>query len=367
MQKELYCQGCGVDLQTADPEAIGYTPKTALAKEEVLCKRCFRLKHYNEIQDVSLTDDDFLKMVSQIRDTNGLVVHVVDIFDVEGTMIKSLPRIIGDNPIILVGNKVDLLPKSTNKRKLVQWLRGSAKNAGLRVEDAFLISSTKGNGIDELTFQIEQTRKNNDVYIVGTTNVGKSTFINRLIKQTTGENDIITTSYFPGTTLGFIKIPLDDTASLIDTPGIVNQQQMAHYVSEHDLKLITPDKEIKSRTYQLNNQQTLFFGGLARLDFIKGDRQSFVCYFSNQVRIHRTKLEKADALYQNQVGDLLSPPDLNTLEGLPPLTESTYKITEEKTDIIFPGLGWVSIPGGDVTVTAHSPKGLPVSLRKSLI
>jgi len=367
METKLYCQGCGVLLQTEDQNEVGYTPKTALTREEVLCKRCFRLKHYNEIQDVSLTDDDFLKMVSQIRDANGLVVHIIDIFDVDGTLIKSLPRIVGDNPIILVGNKMDLLPKSANNRKLSQWLRSTAKDAGLQVKDVFLISSAKGHGMEDLTFQIEHHRGNNDVYIVGTTNVGKSTFINRLIKQTTGENDVITTSYFPGTTLGFIKIPLDDEASIIDTPGIVNQQQMAHYVSKHDLKVITPDKEIKPRIYQLNQQQSLFFGGLARLDFIKGDRQSFVCYFSNQLPIHRTKLEKADTLYQNQVGDLLSPPDLKTLEDLPPLTESTFRIIGEKTDIIFPGLGWVTIPEGNVTVVAHSPKGLPVSQRKSLL
>src|SRR5699024_9563467 len=120
--------------------------------------------------------DDFLKMVSQIRDTDGLVVHVIDIFDVEGTMIKNLPRIVGDKPIILAGNKVDLLPKSANKRKLVHWLRASAKEAGLRPKDVFLISSTKGHGINELTFLIEELRDNKDVYIVGTTNVGKSTF-----------------------------------------------------------------------------------------------------------------------------------------------------------------------------------------------
>src|SRR5699024_6480447 len=94
-----------------------------------------------------------------------------------------------------------------------------------------------------------------------------------------GEKDVITTSYFPGTTLGFIEIPLDDTTSMIDTPGIVNDDQMAHYVSKHDLKIITPGKEIKPRGYQLNEKQTLFFGGLARLDFLRGEKQSFVCYF----------------------------------------------------------------------------------------
>lgn len=367
METKLYCQGCGVDIQTSNPDETGYTPKSSLTKENLLCKRCFRLKHYNEVQSVSITDGDFLKMVSNIADTKGLIVHIVDIFDVEGSLIGSLPRIIGNNPILLVGNKVDLLPKSTNKRKLIQWLRGTAKRAGLNVVDAFLISSIKGHGIEELAIQIENYRKHKDVYVVGITNVGKSTFINRLIKKTTGEEDVITTSYFPGTTLGFIDIPLDESSSLIDTPGIVNKQQMAHYVSDKDLKLITPSKEIKSKVYQLNSEQTLFFGGLARVDFIKGDKQSFVCYFSNQLPIHRTKLANADELYENQVGELLSPPNMKTLESLPGLTKSTFRITDENTDIVFPGLGWVTIPNGNVTVVAHTPKGVAVSLRKSLV
>lgn len=365
--ENIHCQGCGAPIQTSEPNEPGYTPSSSLEKEEILCKRCFRLKHYNEIQDVSMTDDDFLKMVSSIRNARGLIVHIIDIFDVNGTLIKSLPRITGDNPIILVGNKVDLLPKSTNKRKLIQWIRSEAKANGLKLLDVFLISSKKGYGIEELSNQIEQYRKNQDVYIVGTTNVGKSTFINRLIQQTTGESDVITTSYFPGTTLGFIEIPLDDKTALIDTPGIVNRKQISHYLSKADMKLVTPRTEIKPKVYQLNDKQTLFFGGLARIDFIKGERQSFICYFSNQLEIHRTKLENADAIYEKHIGELLSPPNQETLENLPALTESTFKISNEKTDIVFPGLGWVSLTGEGATVTAHSPKGVAVSVRKSLI
>ncbi|MGJ9457036.1 ribosome biogenesis GTPase YqeH [Oceanobacillus sp. CF4.6] len=365
--ENLYCQGCGVRIQTENPEAAGFTPSSSLEKENILCKRCFRLKHYNEIQDVSITDDDFLQMVSSIREANGLVVHVIDIFDVNGSLIKSLPRITGDNPIILVGNKLDLLPKSTNRNRLEQWLRSEAKQAGIKVKNVFLISSVKGTGIEELTHEIETDRDNKDVYVVGTTNVGKSTFINRLIKQSTGLGEVITTSYFPGTTLGFIEIPLDEDTSVIDTPGIVNKQQMAHYISEEDLKVITPKKEIKARVYQLNSQQTLYFGGLARIDFIKGERQSFVCYFSNELPIHRTKLDKADELYENHVGELLSPPNEKTMEHLPKLVSSTFKLNGGKTDIVFPGLGWVSISGENTTVTAHSPKGVAVSIRNSIL
>lgn len=363
----IYCEGCGAQIQTEDKEKIGYAPAAALEKEVVLCQRCFRLKHYNETQDVPMTDDDFLKMVSSIRESEGLIVHMIDIFDVHGSLIESLPRITGNNPIILVGNKLDLLPKSTNPNKLIQWLRKEAKDAGIKVQDVFLISSVKGTGIDELKEAIDYERNGQDVYVVGTTNVGKSTFINTLIKQSTGHKNVITTSYFPGTTLGFIQIPLDDSASLIDTPGIVNKQQIAHYLSPEDLKVVTPRKEIKSRGFQLNAGQTLFFGGLARLDFVKGERLAFICYFANELEIHRTKLEKADELYESHLGGLLSPPTEESIELLPPFIEHSFKISGGKKDIVFPGLGWVTVSGEEATVVVHSPKGVSAGVRNSLI
>ncbi|WP_226036968.1 ribosome biogenesis GTPase YqeH [Aquibacillus saliphilus] len=367
MQEEIKCQGCGISIQSEDQNEPGFVPNSAMNNENIICKRCFRLKHYNEVQDVSFTDDDYLTMISQIRNTDALIVNIVDIFDFNGSFINSLQRLTGKNPIILVGNKVDLLPKSTNKNKLRHWMKKSAKDLGLTVQEVYLISAVKGQGMDELESAIEDYRSEKDVYVVGSTNVGKSTFINRLIDRTTGVDDAITTSYFPGTTLGFIDIPLDDKTSLYDTPGVINRNQMAHYISEQDLKVVTPSKEIKPRVFQLNEKQTLYFGGLARLDFEKGEKQSFVCYFSNQLTIHRTKLEKADSLYENHLGELLSPPNSETMEKLPPLKKQSFRLKDSKTDIVFPGLGWVTILEGNTTVTTHSPEGVSVSIRTSLI
>lgn len=367
MSEKQICIGCGVPIQSENKNAIGYAPASSLDREDAMCRRCFRLKNYNETQEISMTDDDFLEMISQIRNTNGLIAYIVDLFDVSGSMIDNLPRIVGDNPIVLIGNKIDLLPKSTNHRKVSQWLRKMAKEANIQIEDVFLISSKSGTGFDTLMHSLEKMRKGKDVYIVGTTNVGKSTFVNRIIQQSTGENQVVTTSYFPGTTLGFIEIPLDDHTYLIDTPGIVNKRQMVHYVSEKDIKKITPLKEIKSRVYQLKSEQTLFIGGLARIDFTQGDQQPFVCYFSNEIPIHRTKLENADELFEDHVGDMLSPPDENTKEMLPPLRSHTFRITDPYTEIVIPGLGWITFPKGNCSVTVHSAETVPATIRKSFM
>ncbi|KAA0560574.1 ribosome biogenesis GTPase YqeH [Rossellomorea aquimaris] len=364
---QVVCIGCGVEIQTENKEGMGYAPSSALQKEEIICQRCFRLKHYNEVQDVPLTDDDFLKILNELGDSEGLIVKIVDIFDFNGSWLPGLHRFVGSNPILLIGNKVDLLPKSVKPSKLIHWMKHEASQLGLKPIDVQLVSAAKGQGITDAIEAIEHYRNGKDVYVVGCTNVGKSTFINRIIKHVSGEQDVITTSHFPGTTLDMIQIPLDDEESLIDTPGIINHHQMAHFVDKQDLKIITPKKEIKPRTFQLNPEQTLFFGGLARFDFMAGERQAFTCYFSNELSIHRTKIEKADELYKNHAGELLQPPRKDDMETFPPLVRHEFRIKEAKTDIVFSGLGWITVNDRGATIAAHVPKGVSVFLRKSLI
>src|SRR5690625_4320814 len=155
MTKEtIKCQGCGASLQTTDKQKTGYVPKSSFENDNVLCRRCFRLKHYNETEEVSITDDDFLKMISNIRNSTGLIVHLIDVFDVNGSLISSLPRIVGNNPIVLVGNKIDLLPKSTNLNRLSHWLRSACNELGIKVKDVFLISSKKGHGVEDLAHHL---------------------------------------------------------------------------------------------------------------------------------------------------------------------------------------------------------------------
>ncbi|MCP8967198.1 ribosome biogenesis GTPase YqeH [Ectobacillus ponti] len=368
MTEEWKCVGCGVTIQTEDKQGLGYAPPSALEKEQVICQRCFRLKHYNEIQDVSLTDDDFLRILNGIGQTDALVVKIVDIFDFNGSWLPGLHRFVGHNQVLLVGNKADLVPKAVRAEKITHWMRQSAKELGLKPADVFLISAAKGQGIKELAEAIEQYREGKDVYVVGCTNVGKSTFINRMIKEFSDvQENVITTSHFPGTTLDLIDIPLDETSSMFDTPGIINHHQMAHYVDKRSLKTITPTKEVKPMVFQLNEGQTLFFGGLGRLDYVSGGRHSFVCYMSNALHIHRTKLEKADELYKNHVGELLTPPSPEELPEFPELTRHEFMIREGKTDIVFSGLGWVTVNEPGAKVVAHVPKGVSVSIRKSLI
>ncbi|HEX7063745.1 MAG TPA: ribosome biogenesis GTPase YqeH [Bacillales bacterium] len=367
--QDLICIGCGAPIQTKNKDEVGYAPPASLERDSVLCRRCFRLRHYGEVQDVPLGDDDYLNLINRIGETDALVVKIVDIFDFTGSWLPGIHRFAGDNEVLLVGNKIDLLPKSTNQHQLKNWMRRSAKEFGLKAKEAYLISAQTGEGIDELASEIEKYREGKDVYIVGCTNVGKSTFINRLLRQFSGDDEgrPITTSMFPGTTLNLIDFPLDEDSNLYDTPGVINRDQIAHLLNKKELKQVTPKKEIKPKVYQLDEGQTLFFAGVARLDYSLGGKRPFICYFSNDLYIHRTKLEKADEIYERQVGELLTPPEKDRQEPFPPLVKHDFSVKAEKTDVVFSGLGWVTIQGGKGTVSAYAPQGVGVSVRESLI
>lgn len=363
------CLGCGALLQSEYDQLPGYVPKSAQGKKNTICQRCFRIKHYNEMSKVSLTDDDFRKILSGIGATDALVVKIVDVFDFHGSLIPGLHRHIGKNPLLLVGNKMDLLPKRINTQKLKHWMRLRAHEWGLRPAEIVLVSGLKGTNIEEMWEMIDYLRGKRDVYVVGTTNVGKSTVINRFIHEMRISSDVpLTTSRFPGTTLDRIEIPIDSTNSLYDTPGVINTEQITHYVSPQELKSILPAKTINPKVYQLTDGQTLFLGGFARMDFIKGSPQSFVVYISNEIPIHRTKLEKADSLYEAHAGALLSPPSKETLQQMPKLQKHFFSISSgEKQDIVISGLGWITVQGTQAKVEIQAPKGISVTLRPSII
>ncbi|RXK19419.1 ribosome biogenesis GTPase YqeH [Macrococcus sp. DPC7161] len=365
MSNEQKCIGCGAILQSDDPNLPGYVPKSSLNKEDVICKRCFRLKHYNEIQDVDLTSDDFLTMLNALSTREGIIVNVVDVFDFQGSWINGLKRIVGNKKIILAANKMDLLPKLINKRRVQLWIEKLAKELGMKPDAVVLISAEKNHGIDELLETIASLREGKDVYVVGTTNVGKSTLINKLIESSIGEKNVITTSHFPGTTLDLIDIPLGDGTFMYDTPGIIQSHQMTHYVTDKELKVIMPKSEIKPKNYQLNEGQTLFLGGLVRVDYVQGGRRSLNCFVSNLLNIHRTKTENAQSLWERQVGDLLTPPgdqqfDFNNIK------KTILSTKNVKQDIIISGLGFITVDAGAV-LEVYAPSEVNVYLRPSIL
>lgn len=363
--EEIRCIGCGSVIQSENPKDPGYVPQSKVSNEDIVCRRCFRLKNYNEITPLSITKEDYFNIISEIGNSNSLIVKVIDIFDIEGSLIPQIAKLTNFNDLVIIANKVDLLPKSVKESKLLHHLRKIIADNNLKPLKIFLMSAKKNKNLDEIIEEIEELSDGRDIYVVGATNVGKSTFINALLKSYAGtKEDIITVSSNAGTTLDLIKIPFGEH-SIIDTPGLINENQITHYISTKTLRAVTPKKEIKPKSFQLESGQTLYVGALARIDFIKGEKGSFICYFSEFLNVHRTKLENADFLYETSLGNVLAPPFKD--EDAFPLKKHNFTIVKgKKYDIVLPGLGFITVKG-DMKIAVHTSVHSVPYVREALI
>ncbi|MBO6047259.1 MAG: ribosome biogenesis GTPase YqeH [Erysipelotrichaceae bacterium] len=357
------CFGCGATLQNTDDKKPGYVPLKVIDHDGILCQRCFKLTHYHQNLESHMSDRDYLTILDQISETNALVVYIVDLFDFNGSLIPGIMRHINYNDTLVLANKRDLLPKSLNDNRIENWVRHQLNLEGVKVKDVIITSAKKAYQFDTIFDAIDEIRRGRDVYVVGMSNVGKSTFINALLKHYSDETRAITVSEFPGTTLDLIRIPFDEQSSLYDTPGIINAHSMTQIVDDQQLKLLIPQVEIRPITYQLNSSQSLYFEGFARFDYLKGEKKGINCYISKRIKIHRCKLEKADALYNNhqQLKETI-----DQIETIDQMKTIQFTIKSGKKEIAIAGLGFISLKG-PATIAIKVPRSVDVIIRDCLI
>jgi len=96
-----------------------------------ICQRCFRLQQYGQIenslrpgwsQHELLTPQYFEQLLTSIKTTPAVVLCLIDIFDLQGSILKNLKQIIGNNPLVLAVNKIDLLPKDISQIRIKNWI-----------------------------------------------------------------------------------------------------------------------------------------------------------------------------------------------------------------------------------------------------
>eukprot|EP00971_Amphidinium_carterae_P012269 241446-Amphidinium_carterae.1 len=266
----ICCAGCGIPLQTHDPQLVGFTKLSYYLEmwsrkmhRTIRCSRCVAIlggalrpvvqetmgprseadaapyrfdgDRSEEGFGASVVPAEVLrKQLQTIRERRCLVVYVVDVLD-NGSFIRRFRRMIGQNAVIVVATKIDLLPPGTDLEEVKSWMQQALQAQGLAAIDIVLVSSVTGKNIRLATKTICEARRSKDVFVVGAANAGKSMFITRLLEQLAerypdGEVEkcqVPVISQTPGTTLGMIPLRAfrrsresSVFAHLFDTPGV---------------------------------------------------------------------------------------------------------------------------------------------------
>lgn len=265
------CIGCGATLQNKDKTKEGYVDD--LKKD--LCERCFRIRHYNDYKFIDKDNKYYLDIIKQIEKTKDLVILVTDFLNIE-----SLNELKIKNPVLLVLAKRDLIPRHLDENKLLNNIK-----TNLNIVDKTIVCSKNNYNLDLLYEKINKYKKSKKVYVIGYTNAGKSTLINKMIQNYSGSKPEITTSILPSTTLDLIDVNINDDLTIIDTPGLLDEGSIILNTDENMLKKILPKKEIKPSVIQVKVDQTIIIDDLVRLDVEKGTNLIF--YISNDLKLNR--------------------------------------------------------------------------------
>ena len=333
---DKYCKGCGVKLQDSNINLEGYT--NDLSKD--LCRRCFRLKHYGEYEIVTKSNEDYIEILKNIGKKKAVVLYVVDVISISRDL-EELKTYLKNSKIILVLNKKDMLPLSVTDDKILGYIKEFYDGV---FEDEILISANKNYNLDKLMKTIGKYKNTKNIYVVGNTNSGKSTLINKLIENYSNGTQEVTISSMPSTTLDEIIVPFKNF-NLVDTPGLVDSKSIINYISDDKIKKLSSQKEIKPRTYQIRKGQSLIIEDFLRIDYVEGERNSFTVFTSNNIKIKRINGKRHEILKNLSQKEI----DLKYHE-----------------DIVINGFGFVkTILEGKVYV--YVDKDVEVFTRKSLI
>ena len=334
-----------VNLPESSPSLPSSSASSPLADPVCICQRCFRLKQYGQVEQVLrpgwsdhelLTAARFESLLGVIREEDAVVLCIIDLFDIEGSLLPNLKAIAGNNPIVVAANKLDLFPRDASTTRITSWVHSEVKRvcdlsspkekerdraaeseaeaegmggsggkfggyrgrtasqkadleaeAGvLKRDNVHLISSQTGTGVTKLIRSVMDLAEQHGrkIYVMGAANVGKSSFINRMLDASYARggakgagkgdprsraNNVVpqaTVSNLPGTTLDFLKIRLPNGITMIDTPGLLNAGQLTGRLATEELRAVIPAKPVNAVTLRVAEGKCVLIGGLARIE-----------------------------------------------------------------------------------------------------
>lgn len=375
--KEKKCIGCGEKLQYDNPILPGYIPKNILeTRDNIICKRCFRLKHYGENLEKEEEKDVYRLEVKKAISEADIVIPIFDIIDFESSFTNEIIDLLEDKTILALINKIDLLPSYIHISEVSKWINYYFNENNFFPSDIAFVSAEKKYGVNGIFRKIQYIAKNIlkkkldtkiKIAIMGVSNVGKSRLINLLLDKNSS-----TVSKFSGTTkknIKNVKNTKEFKLEIIDTPGLIPDGRLSDLLNSDMSYKLVPSGEISRKTYRLKEKMVFMMSNLAYFEVLsnpKNKNSSIVSvYASKEVKFHVTNKNKVDELYSNlNFFNLLDEENYEKYNKNEFITRE-YTI-DENEDLVISGLGYIEVKRGPLEVRLHLPKYVKVVVRKSI-
>lgn len=358
---KTHCPGCGAPFQSDKPGEPGFLPSEAKDRENPICRRCYRLRHYGQLESFGRSTERISGTVQKVGHELDLAVLVVDLFDLEGSLNQDWRKLI-NVPVVLALNKVDLLPKRTPVAEVIEAVKQISRERipELQWKEIVAVSAAKGSGLPLLKEQIIYRRgRNHRIGFFGVTNTGKSSLLSRFLPPNQPRPTI---SNRPGTTQGVTSwyIPEDDL-TFIDTPGWTPGNRLMDKLCPDCSGRLVVKSEVVSKYLDLGSKAAVLMGSFALLENIGQAPATVVAYTSESVRIHPTNIEKAHSLLEN-------PPDWLAVPCQKCGEISAWQCRDfdvsAGSDLYISGLGWFAVRKADAHLRLRFPEGVETGLRR---
>lgn len=370
LKKVKRCSHCGAILQDNDKNVAGYIDTAILKKYPdgvLLCNNCFEQEKSNISNQVDV-DSQYEIMLNNLRKQGGLAVYLVDLFSFEGGFPSRITELLEGLDVLVIGNKIDLLPKNTNEEALVEYIKHRLRLAKLNVLDVMITSSSFEYNTKQTFERIIEAAKGRNVYFMGSSTCGKSTLINSYLKSMTNKtNKMIVLHTFKGTDLRGYKIPIDNNSSIYEIPSFPINNSMLGLIEMPVAGLIVPQRTVKVVKKTLTADSALIILGLAMIKLTSKEKTEISCYFSENVDL-KVKKGNCDKYFEQFIEKGNQKNTSFKYKNLSNFDVFDIDITEKDgRDIGILGLGWISFNGNKQKFRVYVPKGVYVYSTRSKI
>lgn len=232
-RSKVNCAGCGALLHCQNKKQEGFMSADqfkSLTKHELIysyCLRCDLLNSKSKLcfqLETNQTDYEQIVMKKICSEKKAHVILLIDLLDMPNSIYSGWSQLTNSKneniDVCVIGNKLDLLPNTGPifQKSIIECMAKCCEEKGIagpRIKYVDLISAKTGYNVEKLISSLfEMFNDEGNVYLLGTTNAGKSLLFNQLLRsdycRTLASHAIsrAITSFWPGTTLNLLRLPI---------------------------------------------------------------------------------------------------------------------------------------------------------------